>query len=54
MAASRYFFIPRTILMATISFLSLSQHSNTCPKVPSPILLWILSREVKFSPTAKV
>ena len=33
-AASRYFLIPRTILTATISFFSLSQHSKTWPKVP--------------------
>lgn len=33
-AASRYFFILRIILMATNSFCSLSQHSRTWPKVP--------------------
>lgn len=37
MAASRYFCIERTTLIATISFLSLSKHSRTCPKVPATI-----------------
>ena len=37
-AASRYLCTERTILIATISFLSLSKHSKTCPKVPAIIL----------------
>lgn len=36
-AASRYFLMPRTILIATISLRSLSQHSKTWPKVPDQI-----------------
>lgn len=41
-AASRYFCTLRMTLMATYSWTSRSQHSNTCPKVPactSPIHL---------------
>lgn len=37
MAASRYFLMLRTILIATKAFESLSQHSKTWPKVPNTV-----------------
>lgn len=49
-AASRYFLMPRTIFIATISFRSRSQHSNTRPKVPEAIY----DKHMSFRATLKI
>lgn len=48
-AASLYFFTERTILIATISLLSRSQHSSTWPKVPKQIKRYQILQEVFLS-----
>lgn len=50
-AASRYLCMDRTILIATISFFSLSKHSKTFPKVPAVLVNFFHLRRQRIRKT---